>query len=166
MNKKIFIFINIFFLVVGCTKPTVLHLKKNELKNNKNQILEMKYLIFNYQCKQIKDGFSIKGTAYPRYDKIPPWGRFAEEIWIGSYLCDRKGNILAQKIKLLPPQPLSSHGFPFHFRLKPSDFGSPGPIFITFGYRLKISNAYPHSTTKNPKIFFAIEKAEVPGGLD
>lgn len=163
MNRRKLIFINIFLLLIGCAQPSVLHLKKNEWVNKKDQRLEMKYLEFNYQCEQVKDSFLVKGTAYLRRDKVPSWGHFAEEIWLGAYLSDKRGKVLAKEIKLLPPQPITDHGFPFNFLLKPSDFGSPGPIYITFGYRLKISNIYPQSIPQKPKIFFAIEKAEAPG---
>ncbi len=147
-------------LLIGCTSATVIHLKKNPWRINQSQTLKMNYVIFHYKVFQYDRGIYVIGRAYPRRRKIPSWGRWAAEIWLGVYLSDKRGNILAQEIHIYPPQEITSSGFPFTFIIKPKEFGGPGPLYITFGYRLKItdfpfSKAYTH-----PRVFFAIEKAQ------
>ncbi len=159
MKKYGYLLVIMAFLLISCTNLTVLHLKKNKLEFNLPQVLLMNYLEFHYISSQKGNKLFIKGRAYPRKDKIPPWGDFVKELWLGTYLSDPRGKVIAQDIKIYPPNKIGENGFPFEFTLKPKDFGTPGPLYITFGYRLKIV-AYPSDKNSKPRVFFAIEKAE------
>ncbi|WP_461833126.1 hypothetical protein [Desulfothermus sp.] len=148
----------ILFLIIilnSCSTPMVLHLKKNRLLTNQSQILTMKYIEFHYTCYQKGSNFYVKGFAYPRREKLPPWGDTLDELWLGIYLCDKYGKVLAQDINVYSPQKINNKGLFFEFKLEPKNFGAPGPLYITFGYRLKIIG----SLKNQPKVFFAIEKA-------
>jgi len=162
-TKKILIWIACvgISLALGCTSPSVFHLKKNPWVINRPQSLTMSYMRFTYTVYQDSGGIYVIGRAYPRKNKIPPWGRWADEIWLGVYLCDARGSILAKDIRIFPPQEITSNGFPFTFIIRPQRFGGPGPLYITFGYRLKITDP-PFSRGKydRPRVFFAIEKAQ------
>ncbi len=159
--KKLLLGIYIFiFITSSCTTLRVNHLRKNPWVIDKPQVLEMNYLEFHYTIYHMNESVYVIGKAYPIFKKLPPWGIWIDEIWLGVYLSDSHGKVLAQDINILPPQKISKSGFPFNFVIKPTRFGSPGPIYITFGYRLKITN-FPFQKHKvKPKIFFAIEQAQ------
>ncbi len=148
------------YLLIGCTNATVMHLKKNPWRINQPQVLKMNYMIFHYTVYQDVRGIYVIGRAYPRREKIPHWGKWAAEIWLGVYLSDRRGDIIARDIRIYPPQEITSNGFPFTFIIKPQSFGGPGPLYITFGYRLKITDLPFSQKHKHPRVFFAIEKAQ------
>jgi len=120
----------------------------------------MNYLDFHYTTYQMDEKLYVIGRAYPLLKKLPKWGSWVDEIWLGVYLSDSNGRVLAQDIRILSPQKITPNGFPFSFVLKPKRFGSPGPLYITFGYRLKITN-FPFQKNKSRlKVFFAIQKAQ------
>jgi len=152
-------------LVLGCTYQSVHHLKRQAWEADSQSTLSMNYLAFAYICGQQEDGLSVQGRAYPRTEAIPEWAGWIDDIWLGAYLSDSSGRVLAKSLRILSPQPLNpGEGLPFEFNLKPNDMGSPGPVFISFGYRLVLtpSESYRDSgqLTPDPKsIFFASESA-------
>lgn len=154
---------------IGCSHQSVRHLKRQPWRLNKSQLLEMKYLQFQYVCTQTQKGLKVQGNAYPKDKNIPTWADWTNEIWLGAYLSDEDGKVIAKNIKILPPQKLiREKGYPFAFTLCPQSMGSSGPIYITFGYRLVLtrekmsSSEYINLNNKQESkkdIFFASESA-------
>jgi hypothetical protein len=152
-------------LVQGCTYQSVHHLKRQAWEVDNQNTLSMDYLTFSYICGQQEASLSVQGRAYPRKEAIPEWAGWIDDIWLGAYLSDQSGRVLASSLRILSPQPLKpEEGLPFEFNLKPNDMGSPGPVFISFGYRLvltpKESSRDSGQPPQDPKnIFFASESA-------
>jgi hypothetical protein len=128
----------------------------------------MKYLNFQYKCKQFGSQLRVFGTALPKDKSIPQWACWTREIWLGAYLSDQDAKVIAKKILILPPQRFDpAHGFPFQMTLQPHDMGSPGPLFITFGYRLVLTDHSSDATSQEQDktcpskehVFFASESA-------
>ncbi len=158
---SIFLFIGFPY---GCSYQSVRHLNRQPWSLGQNRSLEMKYLTFNYSSTLVSNKIQVVGQAYPKFQKIPPWAEQANEIWLGTYLSDKQGQVLAKRVKVFPPQSIDHNkAINFNFTLKPQDMGSPGPVFITFGYRLVISpeknRIKETSKDQEKKIFFASESA-------
>lgn len=152
---------------LSCTSQSVRHLKQHPWSLDHPQSLRTNYLFIDFMCTQDPEGLQVRGTAVPRSDgPIPEWATWARDLWLGAYLSDRTGQVLAQEIQVLPPQKLSSsHPIDFAFVLEPHSMGEPGPVFISFGYRLVLAPG-PENTggkTKGHKetspVFFASESA-------
>lgn len=155
-------------LLAGCAYQTVAHLKRNPWQLKTEQTLEMNYLIFQYTCNQEREKLTVTGTAQLKPGSIPDWAQQAQDVWLGAYLNDHRGRILAKDLKMLQTdQEDSNTGFAFVFDLKPEVMGSPGPLFLTFGYRLVFGTgsgtgedtAASGSTPEDRNVFFASESA-------
>ncbi len=159
------LFTGLLLLLSGCSYQSVCHLHKQRWSLDKNKTLEMKYLRFNYSCKQLASSLRVSGTAFPKKGVIPEWANWTKEIWLGVYLSDQNAKVIAKEIHVLPPNKFEpEQGFPFQMALKPHNMGSPGPLFITFGYRLvltdqKQSDSALQKASKKEKVFFASESA-------
>ncbi len=154
------------FFCTGCAYQTVAHLKRNPWQLQQKQTLEMKYLTFHYACSQETDSLRVQGFALVRPDTVPEWVGYAKDVWLGAYLSDRRGSVLAKDLIILKPQKLDKQkGFSFDVKLEPQDMGSPGPLFLTFGYRLVLTadpelqpKSSPDRETEKP-VFFASESS-------
>ena len=151
---------------LGCSYQSVHHLERQSWAENSRRTLGMNYLTFTYTCGQQESSLSVKGRAYPKLDKIPEWAEWIDDIWLGTYLSDKDGRVLAKALRILSPQALKAdQGIPFEFTLTPHDMGSPGPVFISFGYRLVLTAQEPSKTmgeeqpTDKKQVFFASESA-------
>ncbi|MCF8109431.1 MAG: hypothetical protein K9J81_10600 [Desulfohalobiaceae bacterium] len=149
-------------LLTGCAHQTVAHLKRNPWQLGQEQTLAMKYLTFEYVCSQETDSLRVRGSALVRPDTVPEWVVYAKDVWLGAYLSDRRGSVLAKDLVILKSQQLDKRkGFPFDVQLEPQDMGSPGPLFLTFGYRLVLTAGVepgPDAETEKP-VFFASESS-------
>jgi hypothetical protein len=153
--------------IISCASQTVRHLKQHPWSLHKPQSMRTNYLSINFICTQDPEGLRVKGHAYPLPDgSIPEWATWARDLWLGAYLSDRSGQVLAQEIKVLPPQELSqSQPIVFSFVLEPHSMGEPGPVFISFGYRLVLAPGPQAVQGKSDKdddtspVFFASESA-------
>ncbi|MFW5960899.1 MAG: hypothetical protein ACOC43_12340 [Desulfohalobiaceae bacterium] len=147
----------------ACSHQSVHHLNKQIwVPGTQEKTLQMEYLNFAYKAQKDKNNIKLQGKAWPRQESIPDWASWSKDIWLGAYLCDRKGSVLAQDLKVLPAQNIAQRkGIAFEFSLEPKDMGSPGPVYITFGYRLVLTpqkNGTPGGDTQE-KVFFASEAA-------
>ncbi len=153
--------------LISCASQTVRHLKQHPWSLDKPQSMRTNYLRFDFICTQNPKGLEVQGKALPLSDgSIPKWATWARDLWLGAYLSDRSGQVLAQEIKVLPAQELSqSHPIEFSFALKPHSMGKPGPVFISFGYRLVLAPGPQQVLEKTGKnhdtspVFFASESA-------
>jgi hypothetical protein len=153
----------------ACSYQSVSHLNRQQWMLDERRCLEMNYLDFRYICRQSESGVSLRGRAFPRTSALPSWASWTKEIWLGAYLSDKDGKLLAKQIKLLPQQKFRPHaGYPFHFQLRPRDVGKPGPVYISFGYRLVLTPASSEEgsasgeqeeTNGEERVFFASESA-------
>ena len=153
-------------LLAACSHQSVRHLDRQPWVLNATRSLEMNYLRFSYRCNRTPDGLEISGRAFPLHEAIPDWASWTQDIWLGAYLSDKEGRVLAKQINILSPQPYAPEsGYSFQFLLRPQDMGGPGPVFITFGYRLVLSDRHPgeqgaaSDDAQQPRIFFANESA-------
>lgn len=151
------------FLGFACSHQSVRHLSKQVwVPDTQDKTLQMKYLNFAYTAQKEKNKINLQGKAWPRQESIPDWASWSRDIWLGAYLCDKKGSVLAQDLKVLPAQNIAQNqGIAFEFFLEPKDMGSPGPVYITFGYRLVLTpqkDGSPGGDTEE-KVFFASEAA-------
>ncbi len=151
----------------SCATQSVRHLKQQPWSLGEPQSMQTNYLRFDFLCTQDPGGLKVQGAAYPLEDgPIPDWAIWARDLWLGAYLSDRSGQVLAQEVRILPPQHLNQlHPIRFDFVLEPHSMGEPGPVFISFGYRLVLSSE-PGSSPAEDKdageespIFFASESA-------
>jgi len=151
--------------VSSCASQSVRHLKQKQWSLDQPQDMRTNYLRFHFRCTQDPEGLQVQGTAHPLQDgPIPKWATWARDLWMGVYLSDRSGQVLAQEILVLPPQRLTKdQPISFTFVLQPHSMGQPGPVFISFGYRLVLAPG-PIRTQENGSratspVFFASESA-------
>ena len=153
-------------LLPACSHQSVRHLDRQPWSLNSTRSLEMNCRKFNYRCARNADGLRVSGTAFPLREAIPEWAMWTQDIWLGAYLSDREGQVLAKQIDILSPQPYDPEsGYSFDFLLQPQNMAGPGQIFITFGYRLVLSDRRPDQQAASsgdaaqPRLFFANELA-------
>ncbi len=154
------------FILAGCTHMSVKHLSSNPVSFDQEEELQMRYWDFSYVNQVENDHYLIHGTAYPRQENLPGWGKWMHNLWITAYLSDEEGRVLARDLKVYPTQELDSQaGVPMEFRLKPEKMPSSEEIFITFGYRMQLTeDRYTDPSRQRPltgekSVFFASEKA-------
>lgn len=154
--------------LASCATQSVRHLKRQPWSLDEPQSMRTNYLRFDFLCSQGLDGLRVQGAAYPLSDgPIPEWAVWARDLWLGVYLSDRSGQVLAQEVKVLPPQNLTpAHPISFTFVLEPHSMGEPGPVYISFGYRLVLASGpadRPEEKGETPgaksPVFFASESA-------
>ena len=164
------LFMILFILILsGCTYQSVNHLSKRHWETDQSQNLEMDYFQFEYNSHPQAKKVEVKGTACLKKDSIPAWAAWIDDIWLAVYLSDDQGRVLAKDINIFAPRKLDyEQGIDFSFLLKPEQMGSPGPVFITFGYRVVLTPGrnYPGKSpdllseiTRETEVFFASESA-------
>ena len=169
-NKVTAYFLGLFiFILAGCTYQSVTHLNKRPWITDQTQTLEMDYFHFQYLSQPKPKAVEVKGTAYPKKSSIPGWAAWIDDIWLAVYLSDDRGRVLAKDINIFSPRKLDyQKGISFDFMLQPEQMGSPGPIYVTFGYRVVLTPGrnYPGESPdllsdmdRETEIFFASESA-------
>ncbi|MFP4630493.1 MAG: hypothetical protein ACLFMQ_07185 [Desulfohalobiaceae bacterium] len=156
------LFLGLLLLSSACSHKSVRHLNKQIWLPDTEQSLQMQYMRFEYQAHKGKNGIRVQGEAQPIKASLPEWAAWSRDIWLGAYLCDKEGLVLAKDLKMLPAQEISQNqGFSFEFQLEPKDIGTSGPVFITFGYRLVLTAKQSEILDREAeeKIFFASESA-------
>ena len=152
----------------ACATQSVLHLKQEPWSLDEPQSMRTNYLRFDFLCSQGREGLRVQGSASPLPDgPIPDWAVWARDLWLGAYLSDRTGQVLAQEVKVLQPQHLTrAHPISFSFVLEPHSMGEPGPVYISFGYRLVLASGPADQPEKKDgppgaksPVFFASESA-------
>ncbi len=146
----------------GCSYQSVRHLNRQVWIPDSRQQLQMNYLNFDYKTSNAAGGLQVQGTARPRMETLPDWAAWSKDIWLGAYLCDQEGLVLAQDLQILPAQAIDmEQGYEFQFSLQPQNMGSPGPVFLTFGYRLVLTQdpASTEGSAPEKQVFFASESA-------
>ncbi len=149
----------------GCAQLNVRHLKRQPWQTNEKQNLQLEFWNFSYEPLLLQDSYDIRGRAYPVMDGLPQWATYIDELWFAVYLSDSLGRVLAKDVQVMPPRELSrqeiSDGIPFEFTLRPDDIGGKGKLFVTFGYRMVLTdNGAPDKKQHGePRVFFANEGA-------
>lgn len=132
------------FLLTGCAAQTVRHLNRSQWKPETRQELVMDYVRFEYVSQRNAEGITVTGNAFPLAESVPEWAEWMEDLWIAGYLSDEGGEVLAKDIRLYTSRSLDfDRGIPFAFTLAPEEMGEPGPVYITFGYRLVLTALNP-----------------------
>ena len=159
--------LSLCLVLMACTTQSVRHLKQEPWILEKPQHLSTTYLRFDYVCSQSPKGLKVQGTARPLQDgPIPEWAIWARDLWMGAYISDKSGQVLAKNVQILPSQRVDgNHPIFFTFVLHPQSMGEPGPVSISFGYRLVLA-AGPkdliqsdRNGSKQALVFFATESA-------
>lgn len=169
MTLKALFTVLFILLLSGCTYQSVNHLNKRHWETDQTQNLEMDYFEFEYNSHHQVKQVEVNGTAYPIKNSIPGWAAWIDDIWLAVYLSDDQGRVLAKDINIFAPRQLDyQKGIGFSFLLKPEQMGSPGPVFVTFGYRVVLTPGrnYPGDSpdllselTRETEVFFASETA-------
>jgi len=144
----------------GCAQTSVQHLKRQPWKLGAQQTLDAKFWRFSFECMTQKDSLGVRGVALPNLAMIPEWASNIDELWLAVYVNDARGRVLAKNLLVLLPRPLDrNRGVSFEFLLEPEDIGQTEQLFVTFGYRMMLSDGQPPVDGKQPRIFFANEGA-------
>ncbi len=151
-------------LLVACSQMSVGHLNRQPWELETARALPMKFWRFDYAITPVGDHFAVRGTAFPVLENLPPWARRVDDIWFAAYLSDKAGTVLAQDLRVFEPGPLDvSSGISFAFLLRPDSLPTQGDLFITFGYRMKLTppteDGKPAPAPAPGDVFFASEGA-------
>ncbi len=151
-------------LLAGCSHLSVRHLKRQPWSLETVQALDMKFWRFEYAATPRTDKFIIRGQAYPT-QAVPEWVGWVQDLWLEAYLADQSGEVIAKDLRLYQPRELDrDKGLYFEFTLRPNKLGNPGQLFVTFGYRMKLSESRPDTEApedgeEKARMFFASEGA-------
>lgn len=141
-------------LLWGCSSTNVKHLARQPWTVDADQSLAMKFWRFDYRIVPTSDQFTVMGTALPVDEAIPAWADTVADIWFAAYLSDAGGRVIAQDLKVFESGTLDrSGGISFTFALKPDSIPTRDDLFITFGYRMKLTG------DGEQQVFFASEGA-------
>ncbi len=154
-------------LITGCAYQTVSHLKKKPWNPDTTEVLDMDYLRFEYMARNQEDSLRVTGVACPKRHPIPGWADWIDDMWLATYLSDDTGRVLARKFTMITPRELDyDQCIDFDFTLEPQDVGQPGPVYVSFGYRMVLT-AHPYAADdptagdleQEKDVFFASESA-------
>ncbi|NJB68243.1 hypothetical protein GGQ74_001916 [Desulfobaculum xiamenense] len=153
-------------IVTGCSHMSVKHLKRQPWVLEAGQSLPMKFWRFDYAVVPLTDRFGVRGRAYPVTDAVPGWAEWVGDLWLAAYLSDRDGNVIAKDLRVYLPRSLDrAEGVEFEFILRPDKLETRDDLFITFGYRMKLTSERYGDVDKSPgddtggEVFFASEGA-------
>ncbi|MDR3640719.1 MAG: hypothetical protein P4L39_05300 [Humidesulfovibrio sp.] len=139
------------------TPMSVGHMKRDAWSLEEPHSLQAKFMRFDYQVLPVGDAAGIKGWAYLDTRKLPEWAQWIESLRFTAYLCTPEGHVVAQDTRtFLPREVRADEGIGFEFTLRPEEWGAQ-PLFITFGYRLVLTEGRDIKGGKGP--FFASEDA-------
>ncbi|MGE4296385.1 MAG: hypothetical protein AB7E47_00025 [Desulfovibrionaceae bacterium] len=140
-------------VAAGCSSMSVRHLKRQPFTFEGEQTLTMKFWRFSYRSMPLSAKYGVVGMAFPVAQALPEWATTIDELWLAAYLCDEHGRVIARDKSLiirlsrvLDPR----QGVPFEFILEPEDLPGPGPLFVTFGYRVVVSEGAQSAPTEAP----------------
>ena len=146
----------LLLFISGCAQLGVSHLERQSWKLETPRTMDMEFVNLDYEIVPRKNSFGLRGMVYVKKDSVPLWAGWIGELWIQGYLSDMNGEVLAQGLQVFSPQNLEEgKGIPFDFELKPDQL-DPGPLFISFGYRMAL---YKSRVDSNSPPFMAIERA-------
>lgn len=146
--------------LLGCAHTSVQHLNRQPWRLNARQTLDAKFWRFSFECLTQKNMLGVRGVALPLASAIPDWATNIDELWLAVYVNDATGRVLAKNVLVLLPRLLDrKNGFSFEILLEPEDVGQSEQLFVTFGYRMMLSDGQPAAEGKTPRIFFANEGA-------
>lgn len=127
----------------GSMADSVAHLNRSRLSLNAPETLDMHYWAFSYVVEPLPDSYRVRATAW-RKDNFPGWAEYVQRGWFSAYLADQAGNLLAQDTKSLYAgyfiPSWYEKGVDLEFSL-PKPAGVPGPLTISFGYNLTLTDA-------------------------
>jgi hypothetical protein len=154
-------------LLAACSQTSVRHLERNAWELEADRSLAMKFWRFDYRIAPLGDQFAVRGKAVPDTGALPPSVHWIDDLWLAAYLCDARGTVIAQDLRVAEPGPLAPGlGVPFEFTLRPDALPNAGELYITFGYRMKLVPEGPGEDEDEPRrtfapaeVFFASEGA-------
>ncbi len=166
MKKFIVIICLLPVLLAGCSHLSVRHLEKNPFHLNKTEHLTMRYWIFEYVSMVENGHYVVSGVAIPRTEVMPAGAEWLHDFWLSVYLSDERGVVLAKDLDVFPTQKINTEeGIKFEFSMSPERMPSTKDIFLTFGYRMSLTESRYHSPlrerplTGDKSVFFASEGA-------
>ncbi|MFP4168780.1 MAG: hypothetical protein ACLFSY_08060 [Desulfonatronovibrionaceae bacterium] len=150
MDSKIlylFILLTCTATCTGCIRPSVGHLPQKPFAScASEQKITTKNLEFVYQAGIENGKLMVRGIAFPRDEYIPGWAKTFQDLSIYVYLTDSKGRILDKGLKTFLPQKLDrGKGHSFVLTLTPASGQSEEPLYIAFGYSMRLSPKPPYS---------------------
>ncbi|WP_051617007.1 hypothetical protein [Desulfonatronovibrio hydrogenovorans] len=164
--KKIILLLSVLLFMAGCSHLSVRHLDKNPFSLNQTDHLGMRFLDFEYVSMVENGDYVVTGVALPKTDVLPGWAEWLHDFWLAVYLSDEKGKVLARDHQVFSTRRLDPvDGIPFEFRLEPEKMPVTRDIFLTFGYRMNLSESrYVRPSQDKPltgerSVFFASEGA-------
>lgn len=153
-------------VLVGCSHTSVKHLNRQVWELKSGQSLPMKFWRFDYEVSPITDHFVVRGEAFPVSEVMPNWAEYVRDLWFAAYLSDREGHVVAKDFRVYQPRKLDRDGgIDFEFVLEPDALETSGELYITFGYRMKLTANRYDDVHKSPgddtggEVFFASEGA-------
>jgi len=166
MKKNIIFLMILLTFLAGCSHLSVRHLQKNPFHLNKAEQLSMRYWDFEYVSLVENGDYVVSGVALPRTEALPQDADWLHDFWLSVYLSDHRGIVLAKDLDVFPTQKLDPvEGVKFEFRMSPERMPSTKHIFLTFGYRMSLTESKEHSPlrkkplTGDKSVFFASEGA-------
>ncbi len=166
MIKRVIILTVLLALLTGCSHLSVRHLQKNPFHLNQAEQLSMRYWDFEYVSLVENGDYVINGIALPKTEALPSGAEWLHDFWLSVYLSDNRGIVLAKDLDVFPTQKLDpDKGIKFEFRMSPERMPSTKKIFLTFGYRMSLTESEYHSPlrerplTADKSVFFASEGA-------
>lgn len=126
----------------ACSTMSVSHYDRNLWLENTPQTLTMRFWQFSYEGHSVQKGLGIRAVASPQPERLPDWARWYDQLIFTAYLSDTTGTVLAQSQTELLPRPISvssdpAGNIPVEFFLPAIDHD--GPLFVTFGYTMRLS---------------------------
>lgn len=165
MKKSICVLALMVFMA-GCSHLSVRHMEKNPFKLDQTDQLSMRYWNFEYASTVENGNYVVKGVAMPKTGVIPGWAEWLHDFWLSVYLSDDQGKVLAKDLEVFPAQKLDfAQGITFEFVMEPEKMPSSKGIFLTFGYRMSLTEGRFQSPdlsrplTGEQSVFFASEGA-------
>lgn len=126
-------------LAAGCGTPSVKHLPLQPLSSDATGIIALDFWDFRYAAEFKNDAYVITGRAFPNTRVWPGWAVWFQSLSLSVFISDAEGNMVASDRNSFPVIEMVPEGLPFAFMIPTGQLPPDMELFVTFGYRMRVT---------------------------
>ena len=140
--------------LAGCTRADVAHLKPSPLELEQEEEFRMSHWKFEYVSKEDNGAYQVKGKAYLKNERLPGIGDWIHRLRLSVQLSDEQGQVLAGDSRSYPTMKREpATAVPFEFRIYPEKMPEEADSYLSFGYRMRVSDSRYHDGAYESPLF-------------
>ena len=153
--KKSLISLCFLILLTGCSPLSVKHLPRNQLVPNQTDVISLDFWDFQYVARMEGDRYSVTGKALPNTKVWPGLAEWFQDLDFSAYLSDGEGVVLARDHNSYLTRRMVPEGVDFSFAIPLEAVPSDTETFLTFGYRMTLTESEFQAAPRRGESFFS-----------